>query len=189
MTPLNFVCKCRAPSPRRKPLAVFRKTRIEQIFGRARIRDLFFARCRNADGLRVFVMPRHLLFCLTRAARSPASTRLRSRENTCRNGFTKGKIFLRRTARKGILAGVSGRKTHESVRAIRFGGTAGAACDAVRHGRAGDFRTRFGRTHGARRNFSARANAESGRAQIPRRFLSSSLTACGLALPPDAFIT
>src|SRR6202043_2676568 len=44
VTPLNFVCKCRAPPPPRRHPAVFRKIRIEQIFSRAGICDLFFVR-------------------------------------------------------------------------------------------------------------------------------------------------
>ena len=68
MTPLNFVCKCRTPLPPHKRPAVFRKNRIVEIFNRACIRDLFFAQCRNADELRVFVMRRCLL-SLSRARR------------------------------------------------------------------------------------------------------------------------
>src|SRR5262249_9552100 len=93
VTPLNFVCKCRTPLPPHKRLAVFRKNRIEQIFSRACKGDLFFAHCRNADELRVFVMRRCLLFSLARAARSFACARFRSRESARSNGFTKAKFF------------------------------------------------------------------------------------------------
>jgi len=93
VTPLNFVCNCPPPTPPRKLLAVFRKIRIEQIFARARIRDQFFACCRNADELRVFVTRRCLFCSLARAARSAARARFRSRESARSNGFTKSKFF------------------------------------------------------------------------------------------------
>jgi hypothetical protein len=102
VTPLNFVCKCRAPPAPRKHPAVFRKIRIEQIFSRAGICDLFFVRCRNADELRVFVTRRRLFFSLARAARSFACARFRSRESARSKRFTKAKFFCGEPPKKAF---------------------------------------------------------------------------------------
>ena len=144
MTPLNFVCKCRAPPPPRKRPAVFRKMRIEQIFSRACICCLFFTHCRNADELRVFVTRRCLLFSFARAARSPACARFRSRESARSNGFTKPKFFCGKPPEKALWPTFRGEKRTNWCRRFATATPAEAGCDAMRHPRAGDFRGCFG---------------------------------------------
>ena len=160
MTPLNFVCKCRTPLPPHKRPAVFRKNRIEQIFNRACIRDLFFAQCRNADELRVFVMRRCLLFSLARAARSFASARFRSRESARSNGFTKAKFFCGEPPEKALWRAF--RDAKRTNRSDRFAPAAAleTACGAARHPRAGDFRDSSSERAPRAAKFSARANAK-----------------------------
>ena len=183
------MCKCRAPTPPRKRLAVFRKIRIEQTFARAHIRHQFFARSRNADELRVFVTHRRLLFSLARAARSSAYACFRSRESACNDGFTKAKFFCGEPPEKALRPVFGGAKRTNRRLAIRFRGAFGSRLRS----RAASAQGRFSPTCASARIFGGekfrRANAGGGRAQIPRRFLRRSLTACGFALPPDAFIT
>jgi len=189
VTPLNFVCKCRAAPPPRKRPTVSGEIRIEQTFGRAHICALFCSCDRNADELRVFITRRRLFFRLARARRRPASTRFRSREGVRRNGFTKPKFFCGEPPEKALRPVFGGAKRTNRRLAIRFRGAFGSRLRS----RAASAQGRFSPTCAGARIFGGekfrRANAGGGRAQIPRRFLRRSLTACGLALPPDAFIT
>jgi len=153
VTPLNFVCKCRTPLPARKRPAVFREIRIEQIFSRACICDLFFARCRNADELRVFVTRRRLLLSLARAARSSACACFRSRESARSNGFTKSKFFCGEPPKKALWQALRGAKCTNRGRRFVSAAPVEAVCGAARHLRAGDFRGRFGCAQLARRTF------------------------------------
>jgi hypothetical protein len=140
VTPLNFVCKCRAAPPPRKRPTVSREIRIEQTFGRARTCAIFCSRGRNADELRVFVAQRRLLFCAVGAFARAASTRFRSREGARRNGFTKPKFFCGEPPEKALWRAFRGAK--RTNRSNRFASPAPpeAAFDAMRHPRAGDFR-------------------------------------------------
>ena len=105
-------------------------------------------------------------------------------------GFTTAKKFCAgrlREARPTARRGAKRANQCQPIRARRrrFDG----ACGASRQRASGDFRFRFGCARVARRNFPRARAPTQRRAQIPIRFFRRSLTACGLALPPDAFIT
>jgi hypothetical protein len=154
------VCKCRTPLPARKRPAVFREIRIEQIFSRASTCDLFFAHCRNADELRVFVTRRCLLFCHARAARSAACARFRSRESARSNGFTKPKFFYGEGPETAPCRAL--RDAKRTNRSDRFASTAPLEGDrdAAQHPREGDFSPTLRACVHRRGDFFARASAE-----------------------------
>ena len=176
MTPLNFVCNCRPPTPPRKLLAVFRKIRIEQIFARARIRDQFFARCRNADELRVFATHCRLLFAPARAANSSAKMRFRSRESARSNGFTKAKFFCGEPPERAL--GRAFRGANRTNRCRRFASAAASeAFAAPRSARvreifrdgASAFNAVRGEILRARRRWRPRSNTETRLEEIVDR--------------------
>jgi hypothetical protein len=110
VTPLNFVCKCRAEPPPRKHPKVFGKIGIEQTFAHTRICDLFCTCLRSADELRVFITRHRLLFARARARTSIASAQFRGCESTGRNGFTKPKFFCGEPPKKALRPASSGAK-------------------------------------------------------------------------------
>jgi hypothetical protein len=142
VTPLNFVCKCRAaPPPRQRPTASG-EISIEQTFGRAQFCAFFCSCDRNTDELRVFITRRRLFFRRACARRRPSSIRFRSREGVRRNGFTKPKFFYGKPAEKALRPALEGAKRTNRRQAIRSGGTREAVRALAWHPRRGDFRRR-----------------------------------------------
>ena len=126
----------------------------------------------------LFVTRRRIL-CVERARFARRRQAFSQAREAPQRPVYQAKIILRRTPPRERRRGSSRLKTRESV-----------PTDSLRR------RLRACRGAAAQANFAfvsrrrRRARRAGGeRAQAVRRFLSRSLTACGLALPPDAFIT
>ena len=188
MTLLNFVCKCRAPLPAaRAPRAQTKRAKENFRSGAACAR-------KNRDceevpikyGFLLHRAARRFIAHARKARRSHAVSHVRQR---ARRRIHHAKKNLRRTAPQARLTAPARQKTRESV-----------ATDSHRKRAPRPYEVSFGVgtlaffTAARRRAASMRRlrrvrRGGTCRAQIPMRFLRRSLTACGLALPPDAFIT
>ena len=190
MTPLNFVCKRRAPPPRARTRArVSAKTRAEKFFRRMRAQKIC-ARCRSADETWVFAASRctsMLLLAHTRAcARRRALSSARRRPVAAR--FAKPKKFCA----GGLRGRVDGPREAQNARIEPTDSLWRRLRDRVRR-RVERVRGSFRRRFGERGEFAADSCARGAATNVALRCRCAScrrsLTACGLALPPDAFIT
>ena len=182
VTRLNFVCKRRAPrARRRRGLSALRATRRRPLC-LMRPCTTFRTKQRSADKMGIFDMPRDAVLKVPRAARARRSgVFARAKTPPLRDFPTRKKIRGKRAERRfeRLQAGQNAR-----IGAERF------ACAPRRSTAARRFAVPFSRCkEHERRLDAARADDQQRDVQTPRRRLRRSLTACGLALPPDAFIT
>jgi hypothetical protein len=162
--------------------------RAEKIFPCVILGDYLFAaqkrRCHTG-----FCDSRFSGFAAIALTSHASCARFRARNAAGMTGFTTRKKFCAGRRFRGVGGLDEAKNARIGARPIRARGTAGARSGA-RDALARKIPASVSLARGSRDDCRASATApQNRRAQTPSLVLRRSLTACGLALPPDAFIT